>query len=606
VEGNSLITTFDGQYIDLEKGKGEARFRPSFINIQREKKELQAEQKRFFTLSGEEKYRSEIAIKNHILNIIWYQLDFEKHSWQEASIEQTGLFGTATSKGRKKNKAQVIEFTQERQNVLNKCEALMKQINDESKTLKERASITIPFFEWETIFSDIFENESKKGFDIVIGNPPYVEAKKLKYIASTLKNKYNVYSGTADLSIYFAELGFNTLSEKGILSFITTNKFFNTGYGEKLRTLLTSYTIRKIINFEQVEVFEDILVSSVVIEIAKATAHKGNMFAYEKFYKLKKGGFISQFIQKQDAFGTYSQDYLNEKEWSFSDMSELLLKKKIEEGTIQLSLVEGINIYRGVTTGYNPAFIIDNQKKAELINQDSNNASIIKNMLQGRNIRKWYYNESDENLLYIPWHFPLVDDKISGASKEAEEVLKKSFAHIYNWLTKFKTPLEERNQEETGIRYEWYALQRCAASYYPEFERPEKIIWGLTADKWAFTIDRNQHYLPSNGYILTSTKVPIPYILGVLNSKLMHYYFHFIGIMTAGGAYTLKAATISSLPFKIAGDTSEIANIVNRILATKDKDHSADVSKEESKIDRLVYQLYGLTDEEIRIVEGKD
>jgi hypothetical protein len=83
----------------------------------------------------------------------------------------------------------------------------------------------------------------------------------------------------------------------------------------------------------------------------------------------------------------------------------------------------------------------------------------------------------------------------------------------------------------------------------------------------------------------------------------MHYYFHFIGIMTAGGAYTLKAATISSLPFKIAGDTSEIANIVNRILATKDKDHSADVSKEESKIDRLVYQLYGLTDEEIKIVE---
>jgi hypothetical protein len=146
VEGNSLITTFDGQYIDLEKGKGEARFRPSLINIQREKKELQAEQKRFFTLSGEEKYRSEIAIKNHILNIIWYQLDFEKHSWQEASIEQTGLFGTASSKGRKKNKAQIIEFTQERQNVLNKCEALLKQINDESKTLKERQAFALIVF----------------------------------------------------------------------------------------------------------------------------------------------------------------------------------------------------------------------------------------------------------------------------------------------------------------------------------------------------------------------------------------------------------------------------------------------------------------------------
>jgi hypothetical protein len=593
VEGNSLITTFDGQYIDLEKGKGEARFRPSLINIQREKKELQAEQKRFFTLSGEEKYRSEIAIKNHILNIIWYQLDFEKHSWQDATVEQTGLFGTTSSKGRKKNKAQVVEFTQERQDVLDKCEAVLKQINDENKTLKERACITIPFFEWETIFSDIFENESKKGFDIVIGNPPYVEAKKLKYIASTLKNKYNVYSGTADLSIYFAELGFKTLSDKGILSFITTNKFFNTGYGEKLRALLTSNTIRKIINFEQVEVFEDILVSSVVIEIAKSAAYKGNMFAYEKFYKLKKEDFIPQFIQKQDAFGTYSQDYLNEKEWSFSDMSELLLKEKIEKGATQLALVEGISINRGVTTGYNPAFIIDNQKKAELINQDSNSASIIKNMLQGRNIRKWYYNESDENLIFTRRG---IDIEVYSAIKE----------HLYGYYKNLKP--KKISEEEFGRKpgnYEWYEILDNTA-YYREFERSEKIIWGLTADKWAFTIDRDQHYLPSNGYILTSTKVPIPYILGVLNSKLMHYYFHFIGIMTAGGAYTLKAATISSLPFKIAGDTSEIANIVNRILATEDKDHSSDVSKEESEIDRLVYQLYGLTDEEIKIVEGNN
>ena len=119
----------------------------------------------------------------------------------------------------------------------------------------------------------------------------------------------------------------------------------------------------------------------------------------------------------------------------------------------------------------------------------------------------------------------------------------------------------------------------------------EKIIWGLTADKWAFTIDTEQHYLPSNGYILTSTKLPIKYILGLLNSKLMHYYFHFIGIMTAGGAYTLKAATISALPFKIAKNNQEIAGIVDKILIEKSKDHDSDVSSLESEIDRLVYQL---------------
>jgi hypothetical protein len=492
-----------------------------------------------------------------------------------------------------------------------KKQSLRAKIIDNVKQQLREQSINVDFEDldlsgnnqfmlWHTWFFDVF---SQGGFDIVIGNPPYVEAKKLKYIAGTLKNIFNVYSGTADLSIYFVEHGMNILSKKGVLSFITTNKFFNTGYGKKLRDLITSNTIQKIVNFEQVEVFEDILVSSVIIEIAKQNVDKGNWLTYERFYKLKKEQFIPEFTKRQESFGKYLQDYLDEKEWSFSDMTELILKGKIENGSQPLADIEGISINRGVTTGYNPAFIINDERKSQLIDDDKRNADVIKNLLQGRNIRKWYYDESDENLLFIPWHFPLHNDNISGASEKAEKELKKQYQSLYNWLKSHKESLSERNQDETGIRYEWYALQRCAASYYKEFEYKEKIIWGLTADKWAFTIDTAQHYLPSNGYILTSTKLPIKYILGLLNSKLMHYYFHFIGIMTAGGAYTLKAATISALPFKIANNTQEIADIVDKILIEKSKDHDADVSTLESEIDRLVYQLYGLTEEEIKIVE---
>ena len=483
-------------------------------------------------------------------------------------------------------------------------------INNVKKQLKEQ-SINVDFGDldlsgndqfmlWHTWFYDVF---SQGGFDIVIGNPPYVEAKKLKYIASTLKNIFNVYSGTADLSIYFVEHGMNTLTAKGVLSFITTNKFFNTGYGKKLRELITSNTIQKIINFEQVEVFEDILVSSVIIEIAKHDVDKGNWLTYERFYKLKKEQFIPEFIKRQETLGKYLQDYLDEKEWSFSDMTELTLKNKIEKGSQPLADIEGISINRGVTTGYNPAFIINDNRKSQLINEDTRNEDVIKNLLQGRNIRKWYYNESDENLLFVPWHFPLQNDNISGASEKAEKELKKQYPSLYDWLKSHKDSLSERNQDETGIRYEWYALQRCAASYYKEFEYKEKIIWGLTADKWAFTIDTEQHYLPSNGYILTSTKLPIKYILGLLNSKLMHYYFHFIGIMTAGGAYTLKAATISALPFKIAKNNQEIAGIVDKILFEKSKDHDSDVSSLESEIDFLVYHLYSLSYDEVLIID---
>ena len=593
VEGNSLITTFDGQYIDLERGKGEARYRPSIICINNERKELQEEQRRFFSLNGDEKYQSEIAIKKHMLNTIWYQLDFEKQSWQNATLKQEGLFGVSAPKGRTKNKAQIAEFTEERQDVLDKCELFQKKLDDESISLQERADMAIPFFEWKTVFSDVLGDDNHGGFDIVIGNPPYVEAKKLKYIASTLKDLYEVYSGTADLSIYFVELGYKILAPNGILSFITTNKFFNTGYGMKLRQLLTSNMIHKIVNFEQVEVFEDILVSSVIIEFEKADSLYGNIFTYEKFYKLKKEQFIHEFVTRQSSFGTYPQDYLDEKEWSFSDLTGLLLKSRIEENSQSLASVEGVKINRGVTTGYNPAFIIDDNVKEELIGGDSNNSEIIKNMLQGRNIRKWYYEESDENLIFTRRKVNI----------DEYPLIKEYLMQFYNKLKPKKTSDEEFGRKPGD--YKWFEILDNTA-YYREFEREEKIIWGLTADKWAFTIDTNKHYLPSNAYILTSTEIPIKYILGLLNSKLMHYYFHFIGIMTAGGAYTLKAATISVLPFKIANNTQEIADIVDRILVLKSENHDADVSALESEIDNLVYRLYGLKEDEIQIIENKE
>lgn len=434
------------------------------------------------------------------------------------------------------------------------------------------------FFLWHTFFANVFE---EGGFDIVIGNPPYVEAKKLKHIAGTLKPLFSVYSGTADLSIYFVEHGMNLLAPKGILSYITTNKFFNTGYGKPLRKLIISNEVNKMINFEQVEVFEGVLVSSVILEMRKAVANKAE-FTYEKFYKLNASQFKEQFVSRIGSFGKYPVNELDENEWSFSDVSDLKIKKRIETGRILLGNVEGVNIYRGVTTGYNPAFIINEEKRKELISAEPKNAKIIKKLLQGRNIRKWYYNESEEYLLQTGY-----DIDISA-----------QYPTILEHLNVYYEPMVLRSDQGK----KWWNLRAC--QYYDEFEKPEKIIWGLTADKWAYTLDTESHYLPSNGYILTSSKIPTKYILGLLNSKLLHYYFGFIGVMTAGGAYTLKAATISALPFVDAGDYEPVINLVDQILSAKKHDPKVDVSVLEAEIDRFVYQLYGLTEEEIKIVEG--
>ncbi|MGI6369964.1 MAG: Eco57I restriction-modification methylase domain-containing protein [Candidatus Kapaibacterium sp.] len=544
MQGNSLIENFED--IDLS-------------NIFEE----QSEGKQMKMMFDEENYAIKLLRKN--LDIFFN----ETNHYKKQSIK----------KELNNNVKQLIRAKTDKKDVLKKLENI-------------DVSATDKFFLWHTWFADVFYPASKQGgFDIVIGNPPYVEAKKLKHIASTLKECFLIYSGTADLSIYFIEKGLDLLKRNGVLCYITTNKFFNTIYGEPVRELLSKQNINHIINFEQVEVFEGILVSSVILNIQNCHSEKNNKFIYEKFYKLKAKEFKVKFLERQNSFGSYRQKYLDKNEWSFADVSELLLKEKIEKNAINLKNIDGVSVYRGVTTGFNPAFIISDKKRDELIEKDTNNAQVIKKLLQGRNIRKWYYNESDENLILTRRGIKIADYPI------IESYLRQFFNKL-----KPKTKSTEEEGRKPG-NYKWFEILDNTA-YYKHFERSEKIIWGLTADKWAFAYDDKQHYLPSNGYILTSENVSVKYLLGLLNSKLLQYYFGFIGVMTAGGAYTLKAATIEALPIIISNE-QPIISLVNKILNAKQENPQADTSEWEKEIDQLVYQLYGLTDEEIKVIEEK-
>jgi len=153
------------------------------------------------------------------------------------------------------------------------------------------------------------------------------------------------------------------------------------------------------------------------------------------------------------------------------------LKEKIEH--IGKPLKEwDVKIYRGVLTGLNEAFIIDCQKREEILASCNDEAermrteAIIKPILRGRDIKRYYYEWAGLWIIFIPWHFPLHNDtSLQGSSQKAEEEFTKGFPTVYNYLLQFKDRLLKRNKEETGIRYEWYALQRCAASYYHEFEK---------------------------------------------------------------------------------------------------------------------------------------
>ena len=606
MQGNSLLECFEG--IDLSNllkkeelsGKGTDLF-GKYIDSEDAVKELKNakidsfdfEIKRYFDIDNhDEKKKSQESIleivKNQIVDLL--ELKIKKERMESQSLETTiqSLRDKIKFLSKTPNDPEYKKIQKE----LEKKEAEHKKlfevisyIESKQEEIEKLSHENNQFFLWHTWFNDVFNrpNNCNGGFDIIIGNPPYIEAKKLKYISNVLKNWYKVYSGTADLSIYFIEHGLKLLNEHGILSFITTNKFLNTEYGKPVRKYIADKHIHQLINFEQVEVFEDILVSSVILIIQNNKAEIDNNFVFQQFYKMKSVEFKENFVYLYENFGNYPQKVLDDKEWSFSSTEELMLKQKIEKEKVIIKNLKGVYVYRGVTTGYNPAFIISNEQRKYLLLQDSKNSDIIKNMLQGRNIRKWYYNESDENLLQ------------TGFDTDIQHL----YPQIYKHLLDFKTQLEVRSDQGKN----WYNLRAC--KYYNDFEKKEKIIWGLTADKWAFALDEKQHYLPSNAYMLTSEKIPIRFLLGLLNSKLLKHYFKYIGIMTAGGAYTLKAATIEALPMPEYSQKTDfkVIELVDQILAAKKDNPQADTSDLEHQIDLFVYQLYDLTFEEAKIID---
>ncbi len=548
VEGNSLITTFDGKYIDLSTNIGTSRLRSSLVRIRPEKKALQAEQRRFFTLSGDEKYRSEIAIKNHILNIIWYQLDYEKHSWEDATIEQAGLFGATTTKGRKKNAAQVVEFTQERQTILDKCEKLMADLNDDCKSLQERAGITIPFFEWETIFSEVFDDGNKKGFDIVIANPPYVDIKSLPPRDVRLYfNLYNTTEKRMNLYAVFIERGMNLKNNKGVLCFINPNSLLMNESYSKSRRMLVDY-VDKLIKLPD-SVFVQAIVETIIILIrSKNYNHYIDGVVFKNDEKLEFN-FLPFVKFKRETFKLDEECRFN----IFTDPLFNNILEKIREGSKDLySYVEtslGITPYDKYK-GHDEATI-----KGRKFHSSQKIDDTYVPLISGANISR--YSVSD----YV------------------DEYLKYG-----DWLG---APRERRFFEGNNIVVRQILLGENLG-----------IIAGLS---------ETPQYFTQIGFSLLDRKndlEELKIILAILNSKLMTFYHKHVFLDTEKKVFPkILIANAKKFPIKMPTNKTAIVDLVNQILCLKKNNPSADTSALESEIDRFVYQLYGLTEEEIKIVE---
>lgn len=290
-----------------------------------------------------------------------------------------------------------------------------------------------------------------------------------------------------------------------------------------------------------------------------------------------------------DYFNKYSFEFIppSTSEWFIGNQSVGTLKSKIEHGS-RLLKDFNIRINFGIKTGYNEAFIIDENKKKELIDADKRNAEIIKPIIRGRDLKKYSY--AFEKVYLINSHNGIKSVGLKRIEAETE------YPTIYEHLNRFSPKVQ--NRSDRGDH--WSNLRNCA--YLEDFEK-DKIIWGEISDKPKFAFDDEKYFAEATTFLMTGEK--LKFFLAILNSKVSEWYFNLIGTTTGMGTNRWKKYKIELLPIKIASQAQEreIEILVDQILTIKKLNSLADTTDLENQIDQLVYQLYDLTEEEINIIE---
>lgn len=461
--------------------------------------------------------------------------------------------------------------------------------------IKDKEFVKDLAFDWEKEFPEVFKNG---GFDIIIGNPPYVRQESIKEIKPYLEQNYRVYTGVSDLYCYFYELGYNLLKDNGYLGFITSNKWFRAKYGEKLREFLLSNTeFYNIVDYNGTKVFEGATVDSNIL-IFKKNRVKNSIFSLQ----------IADTIPIE-----YEQEKLSKESFIFINQNEDSIKEKIER--IGKPLKEwDININRGITTGLNDAFIIDKETRDKLLEEDYKNSEIIKPLLRGKDIEKYNINYAD---------FYLINSHNGKAGKGAIDI--ENYPQIKKWLERFEPKLSKRADKGKTP----FNLRNCA--YLKEFEK-EKIVWQRVTKENTFALAEKDTFILDSMAFLSNIEKEKKYLLGILNSKLIYFYLNQYTHKYGNNGFLLSNQYVEKLPIKPYNNEIELENKVDLILennkklssykellgrAKKNKKYDEiidleklvektqdEIKKLDYEINQMVYKIYELTVDEIKIIEN--
>ncbi|EDO7179046.1 class I SAM-dependent DNA methyltransferase [Campylobacter coli] len=457
-------------------------------------------------------------------------------------------------------------------------------------------------FEWRFEFPEILDDDGNfKGFDLIIGNPPYIRQEELKELKPHLAKNYKVYKGTSDIYTYFYELGFNVLKDRGgVLSYITSNKYTRAGYGEALREfLLKNVKFLEYTDLNGIKVFDSATVDTSILCFEKSKS-KDNKFKYLALSnEILKTCAYNIGLYKD--FAEFSQNSLSKESFTFSDENTSALKAKIERIGTPLKEWYGLNIYRGILTGYNEAFIITTEKRNEILAnckdeaEKERTAKLIRKMLRGRDIKRYSYEWAG---LWVIGTFPSLKIDI-----EQYPALKQ---YLSQFLPRIEQSGEKGCRKKTSNK--WFETQDNIA-YYEEFEK-EKIVYPETTQGAYFVYDNKGIFLEKTAFFIVCEN--LKYLLGLLSSNLITYYYKNFsqGCKLGTKGYQYNKHALENLPIpkinsKNQNIVDELINLVDEILKAKEQDKNANTQELENKINSLVYKLYNLTEEEIKIIEGK-
>ncbi|GAB0028694.1 class I SAM-dependent DNA methyltransferase [Helicobacter pylori] len=466
--------------------------------------------------------------------------------------------------------------------------------------------------EWRFEFPEVLDDEGDfLGFDCIIGNPPYIRQEQIREIKPLLQKQYpDFYNSTADIYTYFFALSYHLLKKKGFNAFITSNKYARAQYGAKLRELLLKKTtIVSYMELNALKVFESATVDTSIMNFIKQDPPKESDFKYYEPTPNDKNDLKSahSLLMRQNALSTES--------FIFANAALLDLRDKMESVGTPLKDWD-IQIYRGILTGANEAFIITTEKREWILNacktqeERKRTEALIKPILRGKDIKRYSYEWAEEWVII--------------AKFGSHEFLEVEYPIIYNHLLQYKDQLEQRGQcrysrghkiatKPYPGQHHWLELDNNPRdSYLQEFEK-EKIVYGEIVQEPRFYLDNGKcelgyFYAEATSFILTGEH--LRYLLGMLHSKLITFAFKtfYAGGGLGESGYRYKKAFIERLPIpKITPKNQELARKITdgaeRILKVKEKDPKANTLDLEKEIDALVYQLYNLTDEEIKIIE---